>query len=84
MLVHPNLNGGFTANVENIEYANIDSSGNLVDTDGNPMDLQKEMERIVASDPHHGVLRAKLFANGFYGLQKAMKSGALAALKNMK
>ena len=83
MLISSNLNGGFTANVEGIEYANIDSSGNLVDSYGNPLDLQQELDRIASSDPRDGVLRAKLFANGFYGLQRAMKTGALQALKNM-
>lgn len=83
MLIHANSSGGFTANVEGIAYANIDSSGNLVDMDGNPLDLDQELQRIADSDPHHGVLKAKLFANGYYGLQRALKSGALQAIKNM-
>lgn len=83
MLVSTNGDGGFTANVENIEYVNVDSSGNLVDTNGKPLDLDQEMKRIADSDPQHGVFKAKLFANGFHGLQKAIKSGAAQALKGM-
>ena len=84
MLVHANSNGGFTANVEGIEYVHVDSSGNLINMDGKPLDLDQELKRIADSDPQHGVLKAKLFANGFYGLQEAIKSGAAAALNGVK
>ena len=83
LLVHASGNGGFTANVENLAYVNVDGSGNLVDMNGKPLDFDQELKRIADSDPHHGVLKAKLFANGFYGLQKAIKSGAAAALNGV-
>ena len=83
LLITTNLNGGFTANVENIKYVNVDSSGNLVDVDGKPLDFDQEMQRIASSDPRNGVLKAKMFANGFYGLRRAMKTGALQAIKKV-
>ena len=83
MLIHADSSGGFTANVGNIEYVHIDNSGNLVDMDGKPLDFEQVQKQIAASDPRDGILKAKMFANGYYGLQHALKTGALQAIKNM-
>ena len=55
----------------------MDASGNLIDSDGKVVsDIKGYLQKLVDSDPHHGVLKASMEGNAIHAMQYALKTGA--------